>query len=79
MTEKTVEYYLNLPYRMIITPDEEGFGIAVPDLPGCFSYAEKWEDIPAMIREAMELWIEVGLEDGEIIPEPTPKAQTLMS
>lgn len=68
--EKTIEYYLNLPYQILITPDEEGYGIAVPDLPGCFSHAETWETILPMIREAMELWIEVMLEDGKPITEP---------
>lgn len=70
MMEKTIEYYLNLPYQILITPDEEGYGIAVPDLPGCFSHAETWETILPMIREAMELWIEVMLEDGKPITEP---------
>lgn len=69
---KTVEEYLNLPYQLLITPDEEGYGIAVPDLPGCFSHAETWEAIPHMIREAMELWIGVRLESGKPIPEPNP-------
>lgn len=45
--------YLQLPYRLVITPDDEGFGVEVPDLPGCFTYAEKWEDIQPMVREAM--------------------------
>lgn len=67
---KSAGYYLNLPYQMVITPDEEDYGIAVPDLPGCFSHAETWAAIPAMIREAMQLWIEVMLEDGKPIPEP---------
>lgn len=69
--KKTLEEYLELPYRLVITPDDEGYGIAVPDLPGCYSHAENWEDIPAMIREAMELWIGVMLEDGKPIPEPS--------
>lgn len=67
---KTVEDYLNLPYHLTITPDEEGFGVAVPELPGCFTHAETWEQIPAMVREAMELWIGVMLADGKSIPEP---------
>jgi predicted RNase H-like HicB family nuclease len=74
---KTLEEYLSLPYQLLITPDEDGFGIAVPDLQGCFSYAENWEDIPAMIHEAMELWIKVMLEAGKAIPEPsTTSSQT---
>ena len=74
MTHKTLDYYLNLPYRMVITPDEEGYGVEFPDLPGCFTYAEQWEDIQEMAREALTLWLTVMLEDGKTIPEPTPQA-----
>ena len=67
---KTIDDYLDLPYPLVITPDSEGYGIAVPDLPGCFSHAQTWEDIPIMAREAMELWLGVMLADGRPIPEP---------
>jgi predicted RNase H-like HicB family nuclease len=70
MTQKTIDDYLNLPYPMKITPDEEGFGVEVPDLPGCYTHAERWEDIQPMVREAMSLWISVMLEDGKPIPQP---------
>ncbi|MCQ3932805.1 MAG: type II toxin-antitoxin system HicB family antitoxin [Chloroflexi bacterium] len=72
MKMKTIEYYLGLPYQLIVTPDEEGYGVAVAELPGCFTHAEKWEEIPEMVREAIELWIQVMMHEGRIIPEPTP-------
>jgi predicted RNase H-like HicB family nuclease len=74
-TEKTVEYYLNLPYQFIITPDDEGFGVKVVGLPGCITHAQKWEEIPAMIHDAMYSWIETSLEYGDPInePEQTPE------
>jgi len=68
---KTIDDYLDLPYPLVVTPDAEGYGIAVPDLPGCFSHAQTWEEIPVMAREAMELWLGVRLADGKPIPEPT--------
>ena len=70
MTQKTIDHYLDLPYRLVITPDEEGFGVEVPDMPGCYTHTESWEDIRPMVREAMTLWISVMLEDGKPIPEP---------
>lgn len=73
MTQKTIDYYLSLPYSLLITPDDEGYGVAVPDLPGCFTHAERWEDIQALAREAMALWFGVMLEDGKPIPEPIPE------
>lgn len=71
---KTIDDYLNLPYQMLITPDDEGYGVEIPDLPGCFTHAETWEDIQPMMREAMALWIGIMLEDGKSIPEPTPQS-----
>jgi antitoxin HicB len=70
MNPKTIDDYLKLPYPLIITPDEEGYGVEVPDLPGCYTHAKRWEDIQAMVREAMTLWITVMLEDNKPIPLP---------
>jgi predicted RNase H-like HicB family nuclease len=73
MNKKMIDDYINLPYPLMITPDEEGYGVAVPDLPGCFTHAQTWDDIQPMVREAMTLWLQVMLEDGKSIPEPTPQ------
>lgn len=67
----TIDDYLDLPYRLIITPDDEGFGVEIPELPGCFTHAERWEDIQPMVREAMALWLGVMLADGKPISEPS--------
>jgi predicted RNase H-like HicB family nuclease len=67
---KTLDEYLQLPYRLLITLDDEGFGVEIPELPGCFTHAQHWDDIQPMVREAMTLWIEVMLVDGKSIPEP---------
>jgi antitoxin HicB len=70
---KAIEDYLRLPYRLIIIPDDEGYGVEVPELPGCYTHAETWDDIQSMVREAMALWMSVMLADGKPIPEPTPQ------
>lgn len=43
-------------------------GVTIPDIPGCFSAADDWQDLPRAIQEAVELYFEG--EDLEI-PEPT--------
>lgn len=69
--EKTVEYYLNLPYTFELQQDAgNGWAIGVRELPGCISQGDTAEEAIAMIREAMALWLEVTLEDGLPIPEP---------
>jgi antitoxin HicB len=72
---RMLEDYLNLPYPLMITPDEDGgYGVEIPDLPGCFTHAEKWEDIPSQAREAMASWIGSALKHGDPIPEPSAVA-----
>lgn len=52
------------------TGDEShAHGATIPDFPGCFSAADAWEDLPAKIQEAIELYCEG--EDMDI-PRPTP-------
>lgn len=68
---RTIEEYLNLPYQLIITPDEDGgYGVEVAELPGCVTYAENWESIPHLVREAMTSWIGSALKHNEPVPEP---------
>ena len=70
---KTTEYYASLPYTIELrnTPGE-GWFARVRELPGCMSQGETAEDAIANIQEAMHLWLEVSLEQGDAIPEPRP-------
>lgn len=69
--EKTLDYYKNLPYTIELRQDpEEGWFARVKELQGCMSQGDTAEEAIAMIREAMELWLEVALEEGLPIPEP---------
>ena len=74
MAEKTLEYYVALPYRVEVYPEEDGSGYTarIPDLPGCMTCADTLDSLWTMIEEAKELWLEVALEDGDHIPEPQP-------
>ena len=72
MNKKDLNYYLALPYRITITPAEEGgYVVAIPDLPGCISQAETVEEAIKMIEDAKTCWLEVALDEGIAIPEPT--------
>lgn len=70
--EKDLEYYMSLPYRVEIIPDEEegGFALRCPELPGCITCAETMEEGLAMIEDAKRCWLTAALEDGFQIPEP---------
>ncbi|MFZ3131405.1 MAG: type II toxin-antitoxin system HicB family antitoxin [Desulfosporosinus sp.] len=71
MTNKSLDYYLELPYKFTLYPAEEGgYVIEIPDLPGCLSQGETTEEAIANIEDAKKCWIETLIENGMEIPEP---------
>ena len=74
MATMTAEKYLDLPYTIEVTKDESeeysGWFARVVELPGCMTQADTFEELSAMIEDAMRAWIESALEDGESIPLP---------
>lgn len=69
--QREVERYMALPYRIELIPDDGEWVVSIPDLPGCLSQGETVEEALRMIREAQRLWLQVALEDGRPIPEPS--------
>lgn len=68
---KDLQYYLGLPYRVVLYPAEEGgYIVEIPELPGCLSQGETLEEALKMIDDAKACWLETALEDGIEIPEP---------
>lgn len=70
---KTLKEYLELPYRLIITPDpdEGGFVASFPDLPGCITCGQTVEAAVAAASNAKHVWLEAAFADGIQIQEPT--------
>lgn len=69
----TVTDYMNLEYPFNVIADPDGGYVAIfPDLPGCMTQAEDLDDLIEMAEDARRLWIEIGLEDGDEIPLPSP-------
>ena len=59
-----------LTRQVIIQPDETGgYNVSCPSLPGCHSQGDTIDEALANIREAIELYIEDMLENGETLPE----------
>ena len=46
------------------------YGVTVPDLPGCFSAGDTFDDALASVVEAIDLHLEGVTEDGGDIPVP---------
>ncbi len=60
-------------YPVVIHKDEgSSYGVTVPDLPGCFSGGETYEEALVASREAILSHIEVLLMDGHPVPSQRP-------
>ena len=51
------------------------FGVTVPDLPGCFSAGDTFDEALDSVLEAIDLHLEGLTEDGADIPVPPPVAE----
>ena len=60
---------MKLTYTVVFVLDANGWGAYVPDVPGCVSVGDTWEEMLEMIQEALAGHIEVMLEYGEPVPE----------
>ncbi|MGK7929885.1 MAG: type II toxin-antitoxin system HicB family antitoxin [Microcystaceae cyanobacterium] len=55
---------------VLLSKGEDGYLVAeVPSLPGCISQGKTRQETLDNIKEAIELYIESLIEDGEIIPD----------
>ncbi len=57
-------------YRIIIEPDENNtFHGFVPTLPGCHTWGTSLQEVKKNLKEAMELYVQDMIEQGETVPE----------
>ena len=69
---KKIDEYMRLPYRMelIPDPDEGGYVVSFPELPGCLSSGETSEEAIKNAEDAKQEWLLAAMEEGIDIPEP---------
>lgn len=68
---KNFDYYMKLPYRIVIKPSVEGGYVAyIPELKGCITQADTLHELAEMIEDAKAGWIDLALQDSKKIPEP---------
>jgi len=72
---KDLNYYLSLPYKLEILPDndEGGYAAKYPDLPGCITCADSLDELMSNAKDAKKAWLEAAIEDGLSINEPENK------
>jgi predicted RNase H-like HicB family nuclease len=59
-----------MKYFALLDGQPGNFGVVVPDLPGCTSAGKTMDAAYRNAIEAVRLWIEDALEDGEKLPRP---------
>jgi len=71
MTSERLESYLTLPYRVEVTPDEEGgYNAAIRELTGRVAFGETVEEAYSALEEVKRVWLETALARGWRIPVP---------
>ena len=61
-----------MKFMIALEPGTEttAWGVAVPDVPGCFSAGDTMEEAMGNARQAIEQHVEVLIEDGVQVPKP---------
>lgn len=74
---KTIDEYLRLPYRMEVIPDPEegGFAVRFPELPGCMTCGDTIADAVRNAEDCKRAWLAAAMEDGMDIPEPVSEEE----
>ena len=63
---------MKYPIAIEMGGPKKSWGVVVPDLPGCFSAADSGiDEAIENAKEAIELWIEVALDQEIEIPRPS--------
>lgn len=67
-------------YTILLHPDPEegGYTVTVPALPGCVTQGEALEEAITMAKDAIRLHIDSLLAEGELVPEEHEHPQAIM-
>jgi predicted RNase H-like HicB family nuclease len=67
---RTIEDMRTFTFPVIIEKDKDGFYAVCPALPGCISQGDTYKEAVANIKEAMELYVGVLLDERREVPTP---------
>ena len=67
-------------YTLLLDPDPEegGYTVTILSLPGCVTQGETIEEAITMAKDAMRLYIETLVENGETVPEEHEHPQAVV-
>ena len=58
----------NYRFSVVIEHDEKGYFAFCPDLQGCYTQGESYEEVLENIKDAIRLHVEDRLKSGEEVP-----------
>ncbi len=65
-------------FSVVIEKDSEGYFAFCPELEGCYTQGDTYEEVLENIKDAIRLHIEDRIESGEEIPQADAVSLTLM-
>ena len=65
-------------FSVVIEGDADGFFAHCPELQGCYSQGDSYDEALANIRDAIQLHVEDRLTGGEAIPKPSAVTLTTL-
>jgi predicted RNase H-like HicB family nuclease len=65
-------------FSVIVEKDKDGYFAFCPELQGCYTQGDTYEDVLENIRDAIHLHVEDRIESGEEIPQADSVSLTLM-
>lgn len=60
---------MNRGFRVMLEPDDGGYSVWMPALPGCVSQGDTAEEALANIREAIQAYVESAHRHGDSLPD----------
>ena len=54
-------------FNIVFTPEDEGFTVTVPSLPGCITWAPSIAEGKVLIKEAIEAYRESLEKEGDLV------------
>ncbi len=68
----------NYRFSVVIERDQDGYFAFCPELQGCYSQGDTYEETLDNIRDAIHLHLEDRLDCGEEIPQPESVSLTVL-
>lgn len=65
-------------FSVVIERDSEGYFAFCPELQGCYTQGDTYEEVLENIEDAIRLHVEDRIESGEDIPQAESVSLTLM-